>query len=49
LSKSGKVDRSILELRFRDNEGQHWVLLPGRYRAFRLTAALMAASTDLLS
>jgi hypothetical protein len=49
MSKSGEVDRSILQLRFRDNDGYHWILPPGRYRAFGLTAALMAASTDLLS
>jgi hypothetical protein len=49
MSESGEVDRSILQLRFRDNDGHHWVLPPGRYRAFGLTAALMAASTDLLS
>jgi hypothetical protein len=28
LSELGEVDRSILQLRFRDNEGHHWVLLP---------------------
>jgi hypothetical protein len=49
LLESGEVDRSILQLRFRDNEGHHWVLLPGRYMAFGLIAALTAASTDLLS
>jgi hypothetical protein len=49
LSELGEVDRSILKLSFRDNEGHHWVLPPGRYWAFGLNAALMAASTDLLS
>jgi hypothetical protein len=49
LSKLGKLDRSILHLRFRDNEGYHWVLPLGWYRAFGLIAILMAASTDLLS
>jgi hypothetical protein len=49
MSKSGEVDRSILQLRFRDNDGHHWVLPPRRYRAFGLTAAFMAASTNLLS
>jgi hypothetical protein len=48
-SKSGKVDRSILQLSFRDNEGQHWLFPLGHYRAFGLNAALMAASTDLVS
>jgi hypothetical protein len=49
LSESSEVDRSILQLRFCDNEGHHWVLHPGRYKAFGLTAALMATSTNLLS
>jgi hypothetical protein len=49
MLESGEVDRSILQLRFRDNDGHHWVLPPRRYRAFGLTAALMAASIDLLS
>jgi hypothetical protein len=49
MSESGEVDRSILQLRFRDNDGHHWVLPPRRYRAFGLTAALMAVSIDLLS
>jgi hypothetical protein len=49
LSESGEVDRSILQFRFHDNEGHHWLLPLGRYRAFGLTAALMAASTDILS
>jgi hypothetical protein len=47
LSDSGKVDRTILQLSFRDNEGQLWLLPPGRYRAFGLNTALMAASTNL--
>jgi hypothetical protein len=49
LSKSSKIDRSILQLRFHDNEGHHWVLPPRWYRAFGLIAVLMAASIDLLS
>jgi hypothetical protein len=49
LSKSGKVDRYILQLSFCDNEGNHWLLLLGHYRAFELNAALMAASSDLVS
>jgi hypothetical protein len=49
LSESGKVDRTILQLSLRDDEGQFWLLPPGRYRAFGLNAALMAASTDLVS
>jgi hypothetical protein len=49
LSKSGKVDRTILQLNFRDDEGQLWLLPPGRYRVFGLNAAFMAASTDLVS
>jgi hypothetical protein len=49
LSESGKVDRTILQLRFHDDEGQLWLLPPGRYRAFGFNVALMAASTDLVS
>jgi hypothetical protein len=49
LIESGKVDRSILQLRFLDNEGYHWVLLPRRYKAFGPNATLMATSTDHLS
>jgi hypothetical protein len=49
MLESGEVDKSILQLRFRDNDGHHWVLPPGSYRAFGLTTALMAASTNLLS
>ena len=45
----GKVDKSILQLSFHDNEGQWWLLPPGRYRAFELNAAFMVASTDLVS
>jgi hypothetical protein len=48
LSESGKVDRTIFQLSFRDDEGQLLLLLPGRYKAFGLNAALMAASTDLV-
>jgi hypothetical protein len=40
LSKLSKVDRSILQLSFWDNEGQHWLFLLGRYKAFGLNAAL---------
>jgi hypothetical protein len=29
LSESGKVDRTILQLSFRDDEGQLWLLPPG--------------------
>jgi hypothetical protein len=49
LSESGKVDRTILQLSLRDDEGQLWLLPPGRYRAFGLNAVLMAASIDLVS
>jgi hypothetical protein len=49
LSKSGKVTRTILQLSLRDDEGQLWLLPPGRYRVFGLNTALMAASTDLVS
>jgi hypothetical protein len=49
LSESSKVDRTILQLSFRDDEGQLWLLPLGQYRAFGLNAALMAASTDLVS
>jgi hypothetical protein len=49
LSESGKVDRTILQLSFRDDEGQFWLLPLGRYRAFGFNAALMATSTDLVS
>jgi hypothetical protein len=49
MLESGEIDRSILQFRYLDNDGHHWVLPPGRYRAFGLTPTLMAASTDLLS
>jgi hypothetical protein len=49
MSESGEIDRSILQFRYLDNDGHHWVLPPGRYRAFGLTATLMSASTVLLS
>jgi hypothetical protein len=49
LSESGKVDRTILQISFGDDEGQRWLLPPGRYRAFGLNAALMAAFMDLVS
>jgi hypothetical protein len=49
LSESGKVDRTILQLSLHDDEGHLWLLPPDRYRAFGLNAALMAASTDLVS
>jgi hypothetical protein len=49
LSELGKVDRTILQLSFRDDEGQLWLLPPGRYRAFGLNTALMAAPIDLVS
>jgi hypothetical protein len=39
LSKSSKVDRTILQLSFRDNEGQLWLLPPGQYRAFGFNVA----------
>jgi hypothetical protein len=29
LSESGKVDRTILQLSFRDDKGQLWLLSPG--------------------
>jgi hypothetical protein len=29
LSKSGKVDRTILQISFHDDEGQLWLLLSG--------------------
>jgi hypothetical protein len=43
-----KVDESIVQLSFHDNEGQHWLLPPGRYRAFGLNAIVMAAFSDLV-
>jgi hypothetical protein len=49
LSESGKVDRTILQVSFCDDEGQLWLLPLGRYRAFGLNAALMATSMDLIS
>jgi hypothetical protein len=49
LSESDKVDRTILQISFHDDEGQLWLLPLGRYRAFGLNAALMAASFDLIS
>jgi hypothetical protein len=49
FSESGKVDRTILQLSFFDDEGQLLLLPPGRYKAFGLNAALMATSTDLVS
>jgi hypothetical protein len=49
LSESGKVDRTILQLSLRDDEGQLWLLPPGQYKAFGLNAAFMAASMDLVS
>jgi hypothetical protein len=48
LSESNKVDKTIFQLSFRDDEGQLWLLPPGRYRAFGFNAALMATSTDLV-
>jgi hypothetical protein len=36
LSESCKVDRIILQLSLRDDEGQLWLLSPGQYRAFGL-------------
>jgi hypothetical protein len=49
FSESGKVNRTILQVSFRDDEGQLWLLPPGRYRAFGLNVALIATSTDLVS
>jgi hypothetical protein len=49
LFELGKVDRPILQLSFHDDEGHHWLLLPGRYWAFGLNAAFMATSTNLVS
>jgi hypothetical protein len=49
FSESGKVDRTILQLSLRDDEGQLWLLPPGRYKAFGLNVAFMAASMDLIS
>ena len=40
LSESGKVDKTIFQLSFYDDEGQLWLLFPGQYRAFGLNAAL---------
>jgi hypothetical protein len=34
ILKSGKIDRTILQLSFCNNEGQLWLLLPGWYKAF---------------
>jgi hypothetical protein len=53
--ESGKIDRTILQLSFCDDEGQLWLLPLGQYRAFglnaalRLNATLMATSTNLIS
>jgi hypothetical protein len=49
LSKSGKVDKTILQISFRDDESQLWLLPSGRYRTFGLNAALIATSMDLES
>jgi hypothetical protein len=49
LSETYKVDRTILQLSLRDDERQLWLLPPGRYMAFGLNIAFMAASTDLVS
>ena len=49
LFELGKVDRSILQLSFYDNEGYHWLLLLKQYQAFGPNAALMATSIDLVS
>jgi hypothetical protein len=49
LSESGKVDRTIFQLSFHDDEDQLRLLPSGRYRAFGLNATLMATSTDLVS
>ena len=49
LSKLGKVDRTIFQVSFYDDEGQLWLLPPSQYKAFGLNAALMAASMDLVS
>jgi hypothetical protein len=44
-----KLRGPFFSLASRDDEGQLWLLPPGRYRAFGLNVALMAASTDLVS
>ena len=49
LSKSSKVNKIILQISFRDDEGQLWLLPPRRYRTFGLNAALIATSMDLVS
>ena len=49
LSELDKFDRTILQISFRDDEGQLWLLPPSRYRVFGLNAAFMATSTDLVS
>jgi hypothetical protein len=49
LSELGKVDRTILQLSFCDNESQLSLLLPERYRAFGLNTTLMATSTNHVS
>jgi hypothetical protein len=49
LSKSSKVERTILHISFCDDEGQLWLLPPRCYRTFELNAALMATFTDLVS
>jgi hypothetical protein len=48
LSESDKVDKTILQLSFCDDEDQLYLLPPSRYRAFGFNAALMATSTDLV-
>jgi hypothetical protein len=42
------VDKSILQLDFCDDEGQHWLLPLGHYRAFGFNAVFMAVSIDLV-
>ena len=34
LFESDDVDRTILQLSFHDEDGQYWLLLSGRYKAF---------------
>jgi hypothetical protein len=46
LSESGKVDKTILQVSFQDDEGQLWLLPLSCYRAFGFNAAFMATSTD---
>ena len=48
ILKSGKVNRTIFQLSFCNNEGHLWLLPPWWYKAFEFKAAIMAAFKDLI-